>query len=93
MAAVPGHGHPIGALYRWHSLNHDNQSFLYICIESFTPLCRSLSHCTEFLCHIYIMFIKPGARQPSAPGFLKLLSCGRRYVYVCVCVRPPKPFM
>ena len=23
MAAVPGHGHPIGALYRHHSLNRD----------------------------------------------------------------------
>ena len=29
------------------------------------------------------LFIKPGKR---APGFLKLILCGRLYVRVCVCV-------
>ena len=46
MAAVPGHGHPIGALYRHHSPNRD------ITVSAkFPPEKQTLSHwAVETLC-------------------------------------------
>ena len=42
------------------------------------------------MCACICMFenFKPGARRPSAPGFLKLISC--RPWYACVCVSAPQ---
>ena len=34
---------------------------------------------------LYRDFVKPGAHRPFS-GFLKLISCGRRYVCLCLCV-------
>ena len=46
-----------------------------------------LTHLQSFDKIIEAVF-KPGALAERVPGFLKLLSCGRRYV--CVCVSAPR---
>ena len=63
----------------------------YLMPESFSVLlCQNcfLAFCSSERSHFLnfkFLFIKPGR---CVPGFLRLLSCGRRYV--CVCVSTPQ---
>ena len=51
---------------------------------------RTSHHKIVSIASIGVRFINQARAGRRAPGFLKLFLCGRLYVCLCVCVRPPR---